>query len=137
MNNIDTRWKDNIKVTTTKVFFWTLLWVLSVALLAFGPKIIWAFETSYTLIAVAINLFIGVKMILALKNNLDSLDELAQKIHRDAMAISLGASLVLGTCYEIFEDVKLIPFQPEISHLIMAVIFTYIIGVIIGTAKYR
>lgn len=137
MNNIDTHWKDNIKVTTTKVLFWTILWVLSVALLAFGPKIIWAFETSYTLIAVVINLLIGVKMIWSLKTHLDSLDELAQKIHRDAMAIALGASLVLGTCYELFEDVKLIPFQPEISHLIMAVTFTYIIGVIIGTAKYR
>ena len=129
MNKSNINWKQNIKNTTKRVFIWTVLWVLSVALLTFGPTILWDFETGLTLAAAGLNILIGIKMIFTLKNNLDSIDELAQKIHRDAMAIAMGTGVVIGTCYEIFEDVKFT--------LLFLITITYVMSLAIGTAKYK
>jgi hypothetical protein len=76
-------------------------------------------------------------MILANKRHLQGMDEMQQKIFRDAAVLSLGVGLVCACSYELMEDIKLITFEPEVSHVILLMIMTFIVGMIIGNRKYR
>ena len=107
------------KENTKRLFIWSVVWVLATAGVAFGPKNLWNFNTWLTIIAVLIHISVGLGMIRVFKQFLLGLDELQRKIHLDAMAISLGIGLVFGCSYEMLEDIKLIPFQPEIPHLMI------------------
>ncbi len=122
---------------TSRLFIWSVVWVLVTAGVAFGPKNIWNFNTWLTIIAVLIHIGIGLGMIRVFKQFLLGLDELQRKIHLDAMALSLGIGLVFGCSYEMLEDIKLIPFQPEIPHLIIVMYLTYAIGAILGNRRYQ
>ena len=125
------------KKNTKRLFFWSVVWVLATAGVAFGPKNLWNFNTWLTIIAVLIHIGLGLGMIRVFKQFLLGLDELQRKIHLDAMAISLGIGLVFGCSYEMLEDIKLIPFQPEIPHLMIVMYLTYAIGAILGVRKYQ
>lgn len=131
-DNLNTRTKRN----TIQLAIWTLTWVLSVALVSFGPKFIWDYDINISIFAMVVNLGIGCKMILVNKTHLLGLDEMQQRIQLNAMGIALGVGLVAGTAYEMMEDIKLIPFEPEISHLIIVMCLTYTIAIALGTRKY-
>lgn len=122
--------------STLQLFIWTIVWVITVALMAFGPKMIWDFNGVLTALAIGINLLAGYKMILVNKQHLLSLDELQQRIQLNAMAISLGAGLVIGTMYDTLEDIKVIPFEPEVAHLIIVMSLVYIVSIVIGNRRY-
>ena len=125
------------KKNTKRLFIWSVVWVLATAGAAFGPKNLWNFNTWLTISAVLIHICLGLGMIRVFKQFLLGLDELQRKIHLDAMAISLGIGLVFGCSYEMLEDIKLIPFQPEIPHLMIVTYLTYAIGCILGVRKYQ
>ena len=125
------------KTHTIRLGFWTGTWVLSTAVAAFGPKFLWNFNTSLSIVGVLIQLGIGFGMILANKRYLNVVDELMRKIQLEAMALTLGVGLVVGMSYELLEDIKLISFEPQIPHLIMLMGFTYIIGIILGNRRYQ
>ncbi len=127
---------ENLK-NSTRLLFWTAGWVLSTALAAFGPKLIWDFQTGLTILGVIINLAVGFGMILATKRQLQGLDEMQQKIFRDAAVLSLGVGLVCGLGYELLENIKLISFEPEISHLVILMCLTFLAGMIKGHRQYR
>ena len=125
------------KTHTIRLGFWTGTWVLSTAVAAFGPKFLWNFNTSLSIVGVLIHLGIGFGMILANNRYLNAVDELMRKIQLEAMALTLGVGLVVGMSYELLEDIKLISFEPQIPHLIMLMGFTYIIGIILGNRRYQ
>ncbi len=130
-------WADSSKRNSVRLMFWNASWVASMALAAFGPKFIWNFDTWLTILSVLINLGVGVGMIVATKRYLAGLDEMHQKIFLDAAVVTLGVGLVCGLSYELLEDIRLIPFQHEISHLIMLMCLTFPAGMIMGHRKYR
>jgi hypothetical protein len=130
-------WSQNTKKNTIKLMAWTAAWTVSTAVAAFAPKFIWDFNTLLTIIGVLVNIAFGVGMIIANKNHLQGLDEMMKKIQLDAMAFALGIGLVLGISYELLEDIKLITFEPEISHLLMIIAVTYMAGIIIGQRRYK
>ena len=125
------------KKNTLRLFFWSVAWVLATAGVAFGSKNLWNFNTWLTIIAVLIHIGLGLGMIRAFKQYLLGLDELQRKIQLDAMALSLGIGLVLGCSYEMLEDIKLIPFEPEIPHLIILMSLTYVVAAVLGHRKYQ
>ena len=125
------------KKNTKRLFIWSVVWVLATAGAAFGPKYLWNFNTWLTINAVLIHICLGLGMIRVFKQFLLGLDELQRKIHLDAMAISLGIGLVFGCSYEMLEDIKLIPFEPEIPQLMIVMYLTYAIGCILGVRKYQ
>jgi hypothetical protein len=127
---------SNIR-NTVRLRYWTIGWVLSSALAAFGPKLIWDFHTGVTILGVVITLAVGFGMIVANKRYLQGLDEMHRKIFLDAGALSLGVGLVCGLSYELLEDIKLITFQPEISHLILLMCLAFLTGLIMGNRKYQ
>ena len=125
------------KKNTKRLFFWSVIWVLATAGVSFGPKNLWNFNTWLTIIAVLIHIGLGLGMIRVFKQYLKGLDELQRKIQLDAMALSLGIGLVLGSSYEMLEDIKLIPFEPEIPHLLILMSLTYVVGTVLGNRKYQ
>lgn len=127
---------SNIR-NTVRLRYWTGAWVLTSALAAFGPKLIWDFETVLTIFGVLINLAVGFRMILANRRYVRGLDEMHRKIFLEAGALSLGVGLVCGLSYEMLEDIKLITFQPEIPHLIILMCLAFLAGLIMGHRKYR
>lgn len=122
---------------TARLRSWTLAWVLTTALAAFGPKLIWDFQTALTILAVLVNLGVGVGMIMANRRHLQGLDELHRKVFLDACALTLGVGWVSGLSYELLEDVRLISFEPEIAHLVILMCLTFLVGLIAGHRKYR
>lgn len=129
--------KARTKKNTYRILYWGIAWLVTTALVAFGPESIWGYNTSLTILAILINLGIGFGMILANKRHLKGLDDLQQKIQLEAMALSLGVGLVVGLSYEMLEDAHIISFEPEISHLIMFMSLAYIIGVKLGNRRYQ
>lgn len=131
------KWQAECRKRTIAVGFWTAGWVLSLALVAFGPNELWNFQTELTILGVLLNLGVGFGMIMATKRHSQIMDEMQQKIFRDAAVLTLGIGLICGTAYELFEDIRLISFEPEISHLVMLMALTFIAGTINGHRQYR
>jgi len=130
-------WAASTARNTVRLGFWTLGWLATSALVAFGPKLLWDFATLPTILSVLANLAVGFGMILATRRHLRGLDEMHQKIFLDAGALSLGVGLVCGLGYELLEDIRLISFEPEISHLVVLMCLTFLAGMIAGHKKYR
>lgn len=138
MSNTDPTggFQANVKRQTVRLAWWTLAWLLSMALATFGPDYLWGGQQIFTVIAIGINLVIGFGMIVAIKNHLRSLDELHQKIHLDAMGLTLGVGLVVGLAYSNLDIGNVVAFDAEISHLVVLMSLTYLAAIILGTRKY-
>ena len=140
MNDSQTR-TDSFKArnirNTAHLGFWTVAWVLTLALATFGPRFAWESNTAFTLLAVAGNLFMGAGMILANKRHIKGLDELQQKIQLEAMALALGVTLVGGLGYSVLDITNVILFDAEISHVIFLTSFTYMAGMFFGYRRYQ
>jgi hypothetical protein len=130
-------WATSNKRNTVRLGYWTLAWVATLAVAAFGPRYAWDFATLPTILAVLVNLGVGFGMIVANKRHLHGLDELHQKIFLDAGALTLGVGLVCGLSYELLEDIRLISFEPEISHLVILMSLTFLAGMVAGHRRYR
>jgi hypothetical protein len=120
-----------------RLALWSLAWLASTALLRFGAEYIWDYQLAFSIYALLLHVTMGVAMIVANVKHLSKLDELQRKITMDAMGITLVVGLIAGIAYEQLEDIKLISYEPEISHLIMLMAVTYIIATLIGNRKYR
>ncbi|MDQ9093102.1 hypothetical protein RC083_16110 [Pseudoalteromonas haloplanktis] len=96
--------KQRNKLNTIYLAKWTLGWVLTLALASIGPGSLWAeTNTLFSIVAVIINICAGIMMIMANKRHLSGLDELQQRLHLNAMAITLGGSLVFGLAYSVLQ----------------------------------
>ena len=142
MNKTNTEIKTNKaysrdRVSTAKVAYWGLAWVLATAGATFGPELLWGYGTLITSIGIAIQLALGFGMIWTFKGVLLAMDELQRLIQLEAISLALGVGVVVGVSYELLEDVKLITFQPEISHLIILISLTYSFGLFLGNRRYR
>jgi hypothetical protein len=125
------------RVSTAKVAYWGLAWVLATAGATFGPELLWGYGTLITSIGIAIQLALGFGMIWTFKEVLLAMDELQRLIQLEAISLALGVGVVVGVSYELLEDIKLITFQPEISHLIILISLTYMFGLFLGNRRYR
>ena len=125
------------RVSEAKVIYWCLAWTLATAGATFGPELLWGYGTLITSIGIAIQLALGFGMIWAFKGVLLALDELQRLIQLEAISLALGVGVIVGVSYELLEDIKLITFQPEISHLLILITLTYLFGLFLGNRRYR
>ena len=125
------------RVSEAKVLYWGLAWLLATAGATFGPELLWGYGTLITSIGIAIQLALGFGMIWAFKGVLLAMDELQRLIQLEALSLALGVGVIVGASYELLEDVKLITFQPEISHLLILITLTYSFGLFLGNRRYR
>ena len=140
MNNMkdgSNDWAANTVRNTVRLGYWTGAWVLTMALANFGPVFIWQSNKLPTILAILVNIGIGVGMIMANKRHLNGLDEMHQKIQLEAMALSLGVGLVLGLAYSNLDVTNIIESDAEISYLVIVMGLTYLAGVFAGVKRYR
>jgi hypothetical protein len=130
-------WASRMVRNTVGLAAWTAAWVASLALAAFGPGNLWDNQPALTLTAIAVNVLIGVGMLLANKRNLQEMDELQRAIQLQAMAWSLGAGLVGGLAGTLLARHGLIGFEAEIAHLVAFMGLVYMAGTIAGLLRYR
>lgn len=128
-------WSQRQAANTRHLAAWTAAWLATMAIATFGSLLVWPDHTALKGAAIAVNVGVGVGMILANRRHLLGLDELQQRIQLHAMAWSLGAGLILGTAYSSLDVTGVIGFDAEISHLVMAMGLIYLGATIAGTRR--
>ena len=76
-------------------------------------------------------------MILTNIKHINSMDDLQRKIQLDAMGIALGVGVVGGLSYSLLDTTNLISKDAEISFLVILISITYMLGLLIGTKRYK
>jgi hypothetical protein len=130
-------WEATTRKNVKHLAYWTGSWVLSIAIVAFGPKILWDYNSSISIIAILVNLIIGIGMILMNRKYTNGLDELQRKVAMDAMSIAFGVSVVGGMSYTMLDAANVISFKAEISHLVVLISITYFVAFIVGSIRYK
>ena len=130
-------WAASNARNSMRLGYWTGAWVLTMALVNFGPTFIWGSSQPITVVAIVLTLAVGFGMIVANKRHLQGLDEMHQKIQLEAMALSLGVGLVVGLAYSNLDVTDVIPFDAEISHLVILMGLTYAAGIFFGLRRFR
>ncbi len=140
MNSIKGKSGDRekrIRAKTVSLAIWTTLWVLSVALAAFGHELFWGSNNLVNILVILLNFGIGIGMIMANINNLREMDEMVQKVHLEAMGISLGLAVVGGISYSMLDATNVIPFDAEIAGVITLIGLSYFISLLINLRRYQ
>jgi hypothetical protein len=132
-NGYNSRTRANV----IRLFCWTGGWGVATALMAFGPKLFWDKALVFTLLAVGLDVAVGVGMILANKRYLTELDELQRKVQLNAMGITLGVALIAGAPFAVMDSYHLIPFHADIASLLILMSLTFLVSNLFGTWRYR
>ena len=130
-------WKAKGKKNTINLAIWTLAWVLSMALVTFGPMFIWEDNKTITWVVVVLNFLLGIGMILSNIRHMNGLDELQKRIQLEAMAVALGMAVVAGLSYTVMDQKDLIEHDADISFLILIIGATYMIGLLFGQKRFK
>lgn len=64
------------------------------------------------------------------------MDELQRKIHIEALAITLGLSVIAGLSFSLLDQTNLIAFDAEIGFLVGFIGITYMIALAINRSRY-
>ncbi|MCO7224887.1 hypothetical protein [Pleionea sp. CnH1-48] len=130
-------WTRKNAQNVKRLALWTGIWLVTMAIAAFGPKFLWPGNEMISTIFIAINWLIGVGMIWANGQHLRGLDELQQKIQLEAMALSLGGGLICGLSYSLMDTTNVIQSDAEISYLVMLMSAIYMVGLLRGNRRYQ
>ncbi|PSR09225.1 MAG: hypothetical protein C7M88_07225 [Candidatus Arcticimaribacter sp.] len=122
---------------TKELRLWTLAWTLSMAIATFGPQFLWNEESVGTLLAIIVNLILGIRMILANRKFINSGDELQKKIHLESLGLTLGLAVIVGLSYSLLDQKNLISGDAEISVLVLFIGITYLVTMTINNRKYK
>lgn len=136
-NNDSSKWPEQTRRTTVRLASWTVLWVLTVAIPAFGPVLFWGENNLINLLVILLNVSVGIGMIIANIQHLKVQDELMQKVQLEAMGITLGVAIVGGIAYSMLDATNVIPFDAEIGFLVMIIGITYLISLFINLRRYK
>ena len=130
-------YESRIRTSNWRLFRWTGAWLVTTALMTFGPVFLWNKAMVFTLLAVGLNVGVGVGVILANKNYLAELDELQRKVQLNAMGITLGVAMIVGIPFSVMDMYDVIPFQADIAHLMVLLSLTFLVSCLYGTRRYR
>lgn len=125
-------WAGNIRLAC-----WNGAWVAATALMRFGPKVLWNKALGLTLLAVGLDVALGVGMILAAKKYVMELDELQQRVYLNALGITVGVAVVASVPFSVLDSYHMIPFHANISHLVMLMGLTFLVSFLYGMWRYR
>jgi hypothetical protein len=130
-------YQSRVRTNVIRLFRWNAAWGAATALMAFGPKFLWNKALVFTLLAVGLDVAVGVGMILANKNYLAELDELQRKVQLNAMGITLGVGLIAGVPFSVLDSYHVIPFHADIAYLLILMSLTFVVSNLYGTWRYR
>jgi hypothetical protein len=130
-------WETNRQKNLKCLALWTGGWLLTMALVVFGPEFLWDNNTLISALSIFISTLVGVGMIVSNWKHIKGLDEMHRKITMEAMAIALGVGVVGGLSLSALEVENVIAFDAEISYMVILIGITYLISMTIGHFKYK
>jgi hypothetical protein len=130
-------YQSRTRANVIRLFRWNGAWAAATALMAFGPKFLWNKAFVFTLLAVGLDVAVGVGMILANKKYVLELDELQRKVQLNSMGITLGVALIAGAPFSVMDSYRLIPFHANIAYLLVLMSLTFAVSNLYGTRRYR
>jgi hypothetical protein len=133
----ENRYKSRIRTSTIRLTRWNGAWLAATALMAFGPKFLWNRAVAFTLLAVGLDVAVGVGMILASTKYVMELDELQRKVYLNALGITVGVAVIAGVPYSVMETYHVIPFKADIAYLVILMGLTFFVSFLYGTRRYR
>ena len=132
-NGYESRTRTNV----IRLFGWNGAWAAATVLMAIGPKFLWNRALVFTLLAVGLDVAVGVGMILANKKYLAELDELQRKVQLNSMGVTLGVGLIVGVPFSVMDAYQVIPFHVNIAYLLILMSLTFGVSNLYGTWRYR
>jgi hypothetical protein len=130
-------YRSRTRTNVIRIFRWNAAWAAATALMVFGPKFLWNRNLVLTLLAVGLDVAVGVGMILANKRYLAELDELQRKVQLNAMGITLGVGLITSVPFMVMDSYHVIPFHADIAYLLILMSLTFAVSNLYGTRRYR
>jgi hypothetical protein len=140
MNELKPRgnaYQSRSRTNVIRLFRWNGAWAAATALMALGPKFLWNNALAFTLLAVGLDVAVGLGMILANKKYLAELDELQRKVQLNSMAITLGVGLIAGVPFSVMDSYHVIPFHADIASLLVLMSLTFAVSNLYGRWRYR
>ena len=131
-----THQKTKRRQVLKQLAFWTLMWVLTEALVVFGHEHLWEGVQWATIMVLALNVLMGLGMVFTYRNLLNLLDELERKIQLESMGLTLGLTMIAGVGYSVMDITNIIPWDAEIGILIFFMGICYISCILINTRRY-
>ena len=118
-----------LKKSTFNLFLATTAWVGSTALMSFGPNTLRNFDTTLTLLAIALNLMAGGLMLYRFFRHLKTMDELQRQTHLEAMALTLGITMVVTVIYGALPQAQVLA-EAQPANVLFVIGVSYILSVI-------
>jgi hypothetical protein len=137
LKSTESGYQSRIRANVRRLAYWNGAWVAATALMAFGPKFLWNRALGFTLLAVGLDIAVGVGMILSTKRHVMELDELQRKVYLNALGITVGVALIAGIPFSVMDTYHVIPFKADIAHLVILMGLTFFVSFVYGTRRYR
>lgn len=122
--------------STKKLAAYTFIWVLCSALATFGPKYIWE-NLLFTYAGVMLYMVAGGAMILVNRKHILSQDELQQRMHLEALSITLGIAVVLGLGLSILEQQALLGFKVDFAFMTIIIGLSYMVSLGVNLRRFK
>lgn len=118
------------------VNFWALAWAITLVVISVLSDYGWYANNWLTFAGVVIHIGIGIGMILSYKRFITEADELERKIQLDALAVSVGATIVTFSSYSVLQKAINIP-ELSAAYLIVILSVAYAAGLVIGRMRFK
>ena len=125
----ETSLQAGLKKSTFRLFLATGALVSSTALMSFGPSALWGFDTALTFLAIAVNTIAGGFMLYSFFKHLKNMDELQRQTHLEAMALTLGITMVLTVIYGALPQAKVLA-STQPANVLFVIGISYILSLI-------
>ena len=125
----ETSLQAGLKKSTFQLFLATGAWVGSTAFMSFGPSALWGFDNALTFLAIGANLVAGGFMLYSFFRHLKNMDELQRQTHLEAMALTLGITMVLTVIYGALSQANLLT-SAQPANVLFVIGISYILSVI-------
>ena len=113
-----------------------LLWAGTLAITSMSREYTWHSNMLFISIIFTVHTFIGLLMVFSFRKFLKELDDLERKIQLDALALSVGITIISFSSTSILSMAGIIEKLDQ-SSLIMLMAASYMVGIVVGRIKYR
>ena len=118
----------DIKKSTHHLLLATSAWVASTFVMSFGPSYLWDYHPLLTSVAIFFNLLLGTTMLYSFFKHLNSMDELQRQTHFEAMALTLGITMILTVIYGALPQARLL-VETQVSNVLFVIGVSYALSV--------
>ena len=126
---IESSLQAGLRKSNFQLLLATATWVGSTAIMSFGPSRFWDFDTTATFLAIAANLIAGGFMLYSFFRHLKNMDELQRQTHLEAMALTLGITMVLTVIYGALPQANVLA-DAQPANVLFVIGISYILSVI-------